>query len=524
MKKLFITGLAMLMLQQMNAQNALDALRFSYLTPTGSARNQAIGGSNISLGGDISSAFINPAGLAQFKTNEFVLSPGFFMNNAKLSYNDSLFKGKRSTLNTGASGLILSWGSRFKSSKIRNTTIALAVNQAANFNSNVAYGGRNVNSSFSEKWVEELFYNDVKSFDDILNNFRSGASMAYESYLVDTIGGFLGFKTNADVSKMPLNQSFNFQTRGAMHEVAASMAWNNRDKLLYGVTIGFPLINYRRQSTVTEKDLSGNIDNDFESFTFTETFSTRGTGINAKLGVIFKPVEYFRLGLTFHTPSVITLTDRTDATVTSNIENRSRRLNNDNTRPTSYTYSTKDDVYKDDYVYNYQLVTPWRLGASASYVFREIKDITKQKAFITADVELVNYKASSYTSNEEFPSVGEEAYFKSVNNNIDELYRMSLNARIGGEVKFETFMVRGGFAYMGSPYQKDVLPDGMKGWRMIPSLGVGYRDKGYFVDLTYAHAFGKDINIPYLLQDAQYPIAKNNYTNGQIVATVGFKF
>jgi hypothetical protein len=524
MKKLFITGLAMLMLQQLIAQNALDALRFSYLTPTGSARNQAIGGSNISLGGDISSAFINPAGLAQFKTNELVLSPGFFMNNAKLSYNDSLFKAKRNKLNVGASGLILSWGSPFKSSKIRNTTIALAVNQAANFNSNISYGGRNVNSSFSEKWVEELIYNDVRNIDDVLTNFPGGASQAYETYLIDTIAGFAGYRTNADVSKMPLNQTFNFQTRGAMHEVAASMAWNMREKILYGVTIGFPLINYRRQSTVTERDLSGNTNNDFESFTFTETFSTIGAGLNAKLGVIFKPVEYFRLGLTFHTPSVLTLTDRTNATLTSNIENRSRRLNNDNTKPTSYTYSTSDYTDGNDYTYNYQLITPWRLGASASYVFREIKDVTKQKAFITADVELVNYKASSYSSNQELPSAGEEAYFKSVNNNIDELYRMAINARIGGEVKFNTFMVRGGFAYMGSPYQKDVLPDGIKGWRMIPSLGLGYRDKGYFVDLTYAHAFGKDINIPYLLQDAQYPIAKNNYTNGQIVATVGFKF
>lgn len=522
----------MLLLQQLFAQNALDALRFSYLTPTGSARNQAIGGANISLGGDISSAFINPAGLAQFKTNEFVLSPGFFMNNAKLSYNDSLFKNKRNALNVGASGLILSWGTRYKSNKIRNTTVALAVNQSANFNSNISFGGRNVNSSFSEKWLEEISYSGVTTVDEVLTRFPSGASQAYETYLLDTITVnnerrifSMANKNGIPGGSIPnLYQSFNFQTRGAMHEAALSMAWNNREKLLYGVTIGFPIINYRRQTTVTERDLSGNNDNDFESFTFAETFSTSGTGLNAKLGVIFKPVEYFRLGLTFHTPSVLSLTDRTDATLTSNIENRSRRLNNDNTKPTSYTYSTKDYTDGVDYTYNYQLVTPWRLGASLSYVFREIKDVTKQKAFITADAELVNYKASSYSSNAEIPVAGEEAYFKSVNTNIDELYKMAINARIGGEVKFNTFMVRGGFAFMGSPYQKDVLPDGIKGWRMIPSLGVGYRDKGYFIDLTYAHAIGKEISVPYLLQDAQYPIARNNNTNGQIMATIGFKF
>ena len=524
MKKIFIVGLAIFVLQQSFAQNALDALRFSYLTPTGSARVQAIGGANISLGGDISSTFINPAGLAQFKTNEIVLSPGFFMNSAKLNYNDSLFKGKKSALNTGVSGLILSRSSRFKSSNIRNTTIAIAVNQSANYNSTFAYKGRNNFSSFSEKWLEELVYNNEQNFDNALNNYPHGASLALQGYLIDSLVNYSGYRTNADIAKMPLDQSFSYETRGGMHEAAFAIAWNSKEKFLYGVTIGMPFINYNRKTTVTEKDGTNNPNNDFESFTFTETFSTRGNGFNAKLGAIFKPVEYFRIGLTFHTPSLFTLTDRTDATVTSNIENYARRINNDNNKPTSFTYSTHEFTDGNDYSYQYQLLTPWRLGASLSYVFREIKDVTKQKAFITGDVELVNYKSTSYSSNEEAPTAGEEDYFKSVNENIDELFKMAVNAKIGGELKFKTLMVRAGFNYQGSPYAKDVLPEGAKGWRMTPSLGLGYRDKGFFVDLAYAHTIGKDIHIPYLLLDNQYPLAKNNFNNGQVVATVGFKF
>ncbi len=524
MKKIFIAGFVMFTLQQSFAQDALDALRFSYLTATGSARSQAIGGAGISLGGDISSTFINPAGLAQFKTNEIVFSPGFYMNRAKLNYNDSTFKGNKSAFNTGVSGLIFSRGSRFKSSNIRNTTIAIAVNQSANFNSKFAYRGRNNVSSYSEKWLEELVYNNETNFDNALNNYPHGASLALQGYLIDSTIGFTGYRTNADIAKMPLDQSFSYETRGGMHEAAFAMAWNRKEKILYGVTIGIPFINYSRKTTVTETDGTNNADNDFKNFTFTETFSTKGNGFNARLGVIFKPVEYFRIGFTFHTPSLLTLTDRTDATVTTNIENYAKRINNDNSKPSTFTYSTKEFTDGNDYSYQYQLLTPWRLGASASYVFREIKDVTKQKAFITADVELINYKAISYSSNETLPAAGEEAYFKSVNQSIDELYKMALNARIGGELKFETFMVRAGFNYLGSPYQKTVLPAGAKGWRMTPSLGVGYRDKGFFADLTYAHTIGRDIHIPYLLQDSQYPLAKNNLTNGQIIATVGLKF
>ncbi len=528
MQKIYIAFLSIILLSvETKAQDALDALRLSYLTPVGTARIQAIGGANVSLGGDFSSTFINPAGLAQFKTNEFVFTPGFFMNRNKHNYNDSVFKGNRSAMNIGAIGFVLSGTSRFRSSNIRSSTFSLSINQMANFNSNFSYSGRNNLSSYSEKWVEELVNNRVGNFDDALANFPNGASLAVENYLVDSIlsgGSIVGYRTNAETLRMPLDQSFSYQTRGGIHEAALGFAWNNKEKLLYGISIGVPIVNYNRSTSVSERDASGNINNDFASFKFTEDFSTKGIGFNAKLGLIYKPVEYFRLGVTFHTPSVFILTDRTNATLATDVENFARRISGNNNKPSTFSLSTADITGGEDYTYEYQLITPWRAAISASYVFREIKDVTKQKAFITADVEVVNYKASSYRSNVQVPSSGEEQYFKGLNENIDELYRMAFNFRIGGELKFKTFMVRGGFNYMGSPYKKEALPTGTKANRLTPSLGLGYRDKGYFIDLTYAHTLGNDIHIPYQLSGNDYPLAKNKFTNGQVTATVGFKF
>ena len=532
MKQIFILGIVVCLAQSTRAQDVFDALRYSYPTLSGTARTQSIGGANISLGGDISSAFINPAGIAQYKTNEFVLSPGFNFNRYKINYNDTTTKGTRGKLNGGTSGLVLSFGRNPYKRNRQSTSIALAVNQSANFNTRFAYGGRNLNSSYTEKWLEEIKYSNVNSIDAVRRNFPLGASQAYESYLIDIVNTPNGDEliTNADIRKN-LNQQFAYETKGGMTELAAAMAWNVNDKFLYGVTIGLPIVQFDRKTTVTETDGTGNTDNDFESFTFTENLATRGGGINAKLGLIFKPVEYFRIGLTFHTPTVMSLTDYADATITSNIENYSRRLNNDMTRPTSYTYSTKDvnelTGGGDENRYSYQLVTPWRAGLGLSYVFREINDVTKQKAFITGDVEVVNYKSMNYSSNTN--SMGDEsAYFNTLNQSIDETYKMALNARFGGELKFETLMVRAGFNFMGSPYNRnyvnDVFGEDLPGWRMTPSLGVGYRDRGIFFDLTYAHAFGRNFHIPYTLQDSSFPFARNNISNGQLIATVGFKF
>ena len=44
-------------------------------------------------------------------------------------------------------------------------------------------------------------------------------------------------------------------------------------------------------------------------FEVIETLQTKGYGVNGKIGLIYKPVEYVRLGLAFHSPTFYELTD-----------------------------------------------------------------------------------------------------------------------------------------------------------------------------------------------------------------------
>lgn len=66
------------------AQLPDDALRYSYPFVSGTARSQAIGGAIGALGGDITAAHINPAGIGLYKTREIVLSPRQFNKNQAL--------------------------------------------------------------------------------------------------------------------------------------------------------------------------------------------------------------------------------------------------------------------------------------------------------------------------------------------------------------------------------------------------------------------------------------------------------
>jgi len=156
---------------------------------------------------------------------------------------------------------------------------------------------------------------------------------------------------------------------------------------------------------------------------------------------------------------------------------------------------------------------------SASYVFREVSNVKRQRAFLTADIEYVHHKGSRFGSDNEEPTEQEKAYYKSLNKVVSAYYKGSFNFRVGGELKFNTIMGRLGFAYYGNPY-KDAA---YKANRVLLSGGLGYRDKGFFVDLTYVYAISKDVNFPYRLEDRANTYATTKQIRGNVVASIGFK-
>jgi hypothetical protein len=137
-------------------------------------------------------------------------------------------------------------------------------------------------------------------------------------------------------------------------------------------------------------------------------------------------------------------------------------------------------------------------------------------------VEYVNHRASSYKPDEENTNDPEtDDYLNGLNHAIDQAYKGAFNFRVGGELKFTTIMARLGAAYYGNPY-KNI--NGEKGSKLNLSGGLGYRNKGFFVDLTYVYGINKDVSYAYRLETAPYSGANLKNTAGTIFTTVGFKF
>lgn len=492
------------------AQEPADALRYSFLTQFGgTARNQAIGGAGGALGGEFTSMFINPAGLGFYKTGDFVFTPSFSFQNSKSNYLNTPASAKNNSFSIGTTGFILASPSQQEKS-MRGMSIGFGINRAADFNNHVYYKATNKNSSASEQYLEQLINDNVTDPNVAANNYPDGASLAFNTYLIDTVQNpdlsVRGYRTQANPATGLIQES-NINTRGGITDAALGIAFNVQDKWYFGGTLTFPFLSYHRESNYEETDASDLTNNNFNYYESNETLDTKGVGINGKFGVIFKPIEDLRIGLAYHTPTGYQLTDDYNNEIITDL---------DGYGGAGIKHQSSTDLNGGQLLESkYKLTTPGRLILSGSVVLRETQNVENQRGFISADVEYVNYKNSSF--HDVTNTASTKSYYGVLNGVIDNLYKNAINARLGGELKFNTIMFRLGGAYYGNPYQNESA-DLFK-----IAGGLGYRNHGMFIDLTYVYSMNKDINYPYVLEDKpNYPTyLKNNV--GSIVATIGFK-
>ena len=515
MKQLLTLSFILLSQKVLLAQIPEDALRLSWTTPGGTARQQAIGGAMGSLGGEISAVFVNPAGLGMYKKGEFVMSPGFQFQKINSNY-----LGKSASGNTvnnfglGASGFVFS----FPGANGNTNALSIAVNRTANFNGNYLYEGQNNFSSFSEQYLEE-YKNSGLPIDDIngaINNpaLSYGTRMALYTYLIDTATVAGQHQVIAQPLKAGLlNQQNNTATKGGVTEIALSLAANNHDKWYIGGSIGIPIMNYSRNMTFTETDATGNTNNDFAFSTYQETYNSKGVGLNVKVGAIFRPVSSWRVGLAIHTPTLYAITDNISAKMVTNTEN----YNPLNPEISITSAALDQGSNTNPGAVKYDLVSPWKFIVSGSYVFEESEDISRQRGFVTADIEFVTNSSSHFNSQD---NTTDNNYFGAVNSTIKSYYKSNFDFRLGGELKFSSFAARAGAAYYMNPYKQSDL----KADRLFISGGVGYRNKGVFIDLTYVQGFTRDLNFPYRLAENANAFANLKESIGTIYMTIGFKF
>lgn len=487
-----------------------SALTFSRTRPAGSARILGMGGASVSLGGDFSSSYSNPAGLGMYNRSEFTISPGYMtrLNNGTYQTGDDVVSDQnrdtRTALNIPGISLIFSKPQDGVGGFIHGS-FAISMTKINDFNSNTHYKGVNTSNSLTDYFISRANGDTPNQFSENGALYNTVTELAYDNYIIgeasilDPTFPSDQYFTDFDPGVNPnVLQDEMIQTKGAQNQWNLSYGANFDDKFFLGAGLGIVALNFQSHKVYNEDF----VDQPIQGYTLTEDLIIKGTGINFTIGGIFRPADGFQLGASISTPTRYNITDNYSASLNS-------AWNSFDYYGDGSTILNDESAQTDVLNSGYTLTTPWKFSAGASYIFGK-------SGLITLDIEHLNYGGAKYNSTTSGIS------YDGDNDEIKATYASTTNIRVGGEYRIKQFRLRGGFGYMPDPY-KEVQND-VKTSIMTASAGVGFRASKFFIDLAYINTFGSSTYSPYTIDDISSPVLKVDQTVTNVVATVGFTF
>ena len=461
-----------------------EALRFSQLRSTGSARVSGLGGTQNSLGGDISNIHSNPAGLGFFRRSEFSLSPGYSSWGTETTFGNARTSDAVTNFALPNLSLVISNPrDPLSPGRFRGGSFGVSVNRMANFNSRFATSGITDNS------LTDFFAQDAFGVPgNVLDVENSLRGLAYSTFLINPSEEFPNEYVPFNEFENPLMNE-EVVTEGGINQVTFAYGGNLDNKLFLGASLGISSINYS-QFKLFQEDFSDH------GYDVNEDLFINGTGVNLNIGAIYKPVDHINLGLSFQTPTWYRLNEEYGAEIISEFDSPNQE----------FSSSARTDLILS----TYNLTTPMKINAGITY-------FVGKNGFISADIDYVDYTANRLNSQDFNPRPDNDA--------INQLYTATFNYRVGGEFRYDIFRARGGFGYYGDPFRND-FDDPSRHTTQI-SGGLGVRLAKFYVDLAVMNtSFDQFYRSYTLIQGGQNvgPISdvRNNITSG--ILTVGLNF
>lgn len=472
-------GIGMLCAFSSTSQNDIDAMRYSQLTFGGTARFAAMGGSMGALGGDISCLSFNPAGIAVFRKTELSITPSLFTQKTTSDYNGTNSFDRKLNFNLGNIGIVASAKLKENKGGWETLNFGFGYNRTNNFHNRMSIQGYNTTSSLLDTYVANANGHESADFD----GFSTG--LAWQTWLInpDTNGVLL---YNHVIPRYGELQKKSLESKGSMGETVFSFGGNYRNKVLLGVTIGYVNARYEEETTYEEIDEKDTIPN-FKSFSYSQSLTSKGKGLNCKFGVIVKPTDWLRIGAAVHTPTGLSMSDSYSSTMKSDLEG-----------------GIQYDTTSEEGRFNYTVTTPFRAIGSIGFVINKI-------ALLNVDYEYLDY---TYAQLHSSPNV-----FADVNTTIRSKYTSTGNLRAGAEIRFDPFAFRLGYALYGSPFHGG---ENKNAARSSYTAGIGYRENNYFIDFAYVYTMYKEY--AYLYDPAIVSPVTNNYKNASFMLTLGVRF
>ena len=542
---MILTALGLgLTLTSVQAQTVYDAAQIVDSDLNGTARFVAMGGAMGALGGDISTMGTNPAGIGIYRSHDFATSFGFSSYGTESNYMGNVMNVDKIHGSFDNLGFVFS-------SKIGNLTALRYVNFGLNYHKsksffgNMEMGGALGNLSQTYQMADQAFGIDNWGSDPYMDPGIGWLSvLGYDGWLITDVtsqvtgtplldedgnqvsdvngnllyrtpGSYVGLYDNG-------NATFHSEQRGGIDQYDFNVAFNIKDRVYLGMTLGVYSVDYNKY-TVYSEDYGGG-----EYYSLTSNNQIVGSGFDIKLGAIIRPFEYspLRVGLAVHTPTFYSLDYRTRAYVESSVYDPVTGRN----EPASVA---TEEIVNGDMVQEFKLHTPWTYNVSLGYT-------VGNSLAIGAEYEYQNYSSMEFRN-----SQGYSKPYEYVNSTTEMMKGVS-TFRVGLEYKvIPQFAFRVGYNYRSAIFNDDAykdLPiesiqtdtdyanvDALNNY----TLGIGYRGKFFYADLAYKYTTRKSEFYPFVnyfytdnvLTEVASPEATQvTDTRSQVLFTIGMRF
>ena len=491
------------------AQNEADILRFSQTYNMGTARSQGVGGAFGAIGADMSSGYINPAGFGLYRRNELQLSAavtgtltsanflGETQSDSRTNFNLPSFGAVFSKVNTGMRG--------DASSGVVNYNFGFGYNRTNSFQQNTYMEGYNSRSNLSQFFIDQS--NGIPSNQITATGSEFNFSnLGWNAYLTDTLNNNTSYYSpwfEGDNDYRVL-QTQKITRRGSMDDYNFSGAVNFDNILYLGAGLVINTLHQEYTSLFTESDPDNTVTtttgsgngNYYKSSYLKTDVKTTGTGVAGRFGVILRPIDIFRIGLSVQTASRINMKDEYQYKVGSEI---------------NWPGIGKVDASSPQGTYNYQLITPARFTASAALTLPKY-------GFISIDADRINYTSGRLTSS--------DFSFGQANSNARNLFQEAYQIGVGAEVKVkDVYRFRTGYNVATSPYKNAIAGISVDDLtRYGYSFGAGYTNGNYFVDAALITTTFNEYYTPYTVTGVYSPTGKASHTVINVAVTGGIRF
>ena len=495
----------------------------------GTARSMSMAGAFTSLGADMASMGINPAGLGMYRSNDFSFSPLMGFQNAE---NNATAWGenKQSRFTVSNIGVVFNLYENSKTSLV-SVSMGLGYNRIADFNYRYGFTSQSGASSAPYRSIADAFSlmmgqsglmpdNNGGLNYDFRDAYYWGGILAYNNYLLDVGEDEYGrFYTTAD--RLGVNagvgHTANMQSRGSIGEYDVSFGLNFGSKLYLGFTWGIQSVRWTRQMYYGEDYIYYSapvysdgvaLKNPAQWMDYNQAVQVTGSGMNAKFGLIYRPLEALRLGVAVHTPTHYVLERSYQAYMASN-------------------FNPAGDITEalEDYGENtWDFWSPARLMFGASYTFGRF-------AVVSVDYERDWYNGMRVSRVPFGFDLTKDDYRKEFTDN----FKGSNTLRIGAEVKpLPNLALRAGYGVADGALRKDeslYYNAPITKRTTCYSAGAGFALGAVTIDLAYQHLNNQQTE--YLLYyaidemgifDTASPYYRTDLKRNYFTLSFGYKF